>query len=96
MRRLLDQPPKGIRYELIGTLVRATLNPSNEYEPHAFEPYQPYYCPVCGEIADGTEGDPAGVLALEFEGGIKDDFVVWMHESCFSKCVPTDEPDVEI
>ena len=95
MRRILSKPPKGIRYEVVGHLSRATINTTNDYEPFTFVPYRPHYCPVCGDDA-GVEGHLAVILALEFTSGEKLNHVVWSHKKCFDECVETDEPDADL
>ncbi len=95
MRRLLSKPPKGIDYKVIGQISRATVNTTDDYEPFAFVPYQPYYCPVCGDDA-GAEGHIAVVLALEFINGEKHNFVAWSHKKCFEECIETDESDADL
>ena len=36
------------------------------------------------------------VLALEFEGDLRYEFVSWCHEKCLSECIETDEPDATL
>jgi hypothetical protein len=95
MRRLLSKPPEGIKYEIIGPLARATINTTTDYEPFAFVPYRPYYCPVCGKDA-GAEGHIPTILALEFTNGEKHNFVTWSHQECIDECIETDEPDADL
>ncbi len=90
MRRLLSNPPKGFKCEIIGQLTRATINTTNEYKPFTFVPYRPYYCPVCGNEAGKEEGHTAIILALDFTSGEKHNFVGWSHEKCIEECIETD------
>ena len=95
MRRLLAEPPKEVRHELIGRLTRATLNLTDEYEPFTFVPRQPYFCPVCGAESDG-EDRASTVLALEFENGEQVNLMAWTHRKCFETCEETEEPDEDL
>ena len=96
MRRLLSTPPKGIRYEIIGQLSRATINTTNDYELFAFVPYQPHYCPICGDDAGQVSGHIAAILALEFTNGENQNFVAWSHQKCLDECVEINEPDADL
>ncbi len=96
MRRLLNKPPKGIKYEALGKLTRATINATNDYHPIASVLYEPQYCPVCGNDAGKDSGHLSVILALEFAGGEKYEFVFWAHKKCIEECFETDEPDADL
>lgn len=96
MRRLLRNPPKGFRHEVLGLLSRATINVTNDYEPFTFIPYQPHFCPVCGDDAGKEEGHLAVILALDFTSGEKFNHVVWSHKKCFEECIEINEPDADL
>ena len=96
MRKVLSDPPKRFRHELIGTLIRATLNECWDVRPFDFNPRDPHYCPVCGLEADLTPNRASTVLSLEFEEGTHYEFVVWTHADCFLKCDEVDEPPAEL
>jgi hypothetical protein len=95
MRRLLNEAPKGFNYDVLGELTRATINATETCEPFAFDPYRPYYCPVCGEDA-GAEGHISTILSLEYATGVTYDFVTWSHPECFERSIETDEPDRDL
>lgn len=96
MRRLLNKPPKGIKYEALGQLTRATINTTNDYSPIAKVPYEPQLCPVCGIDAGKDSRHLSVILALEFAAGEKYEFVFWAHKKCFEECIETDEPDADL
>ena len=96
MRRLLNNSPKGFKHEVLGQITRATINATNDYEPFNSVPYEPHYCPICGNDAGKKEGHIAVILALEFTGGEKYEFVGWSHKRCFEECTETDEPDADL
>lgn len=93
MRRLLTNDPKGIRHEVVGQLSRATINASAGFRPVAFDPYQPYPCPVCGEDAGQSDNHVPTIVSLEFTDAPLLDLITWSHAECFAQCVETHELD---
>ena len=96
MRRMLANPPKGFDYEVLGTLVQAYLNTADDVEPFSFEPYRPYFCPVCGEDSGLSDDKLATIMSLEYEDGARYTFTVWTHESCLELCAQTTIPDARL
>jgi len=96
MRRLLKYPPKGINYQVIGTLTRSTVNRSACCEPFAFEPYQPYYCPVCGEDTEKADPKVSTIVSLEFSEADTLDLITWSHPECIEQCPETNEADRDL
>jgi len=96
MRRLLDSPPKDVRHELIGNLIRATINASELYKPFAFTPARPHACPVCGEDAGKAKDHIPTIISLDFSDAPTLDLITWSHRECSASCIETNEPDRNI